>query len=122
MQIDLVKAIGISAMFAIGWAVYRDRNSKALTKAAKAAAMEKFRQVTVTNENAPSHFDGATAKILRIEEAGVIWNPSSRTYTLALWAENHCGNVFHVRVNSNEVLVKQVPRNVARIQFPSLDH
>jgi hypothetical protein len=119
MQIDFVKALGISAIFAIAWAIYRDRNAKALTKAAKEAALEKFRQVTVTNEDERLQFDGATAKVLKFEETGVIWNPSSGTYTLAVWAANHCGNDFHVRVSADQVFVKQVPENMARGHLPS---
>jgi hypothetical protein len=111
MQLDYVKVLSISAMLVIAWAWYRDRNAKALTKAAKAAAMEKFRKVAVSSEDSRLHFDGATAKVLKLEETGVIWNPSSGTYTLAVWAENHCGNVFHVRVSADQVFVKQVPEN-----------
>lgn len=121
MQIDLVKTLQICTLFVIGWALYRDRNARSLTKAAKATAMGKFREVSVTSDDPRFSFDGATARVLKVEETGVIWNPSSGAYTLAVWAENHCGEVFLVRVNSGEVLVKQVPASVMRAQFPSHD-
>lgn len=121
MQIDLVKTLQISTLFVIAWALYRGRNARSLTKAAKATAMKKFRQVSVTSDDPRFRFDGATARVLKVEETGVIWNPSSEAYTLAVWADNHCGEVFHVRVNSDAVLVKQVPANVVRVQFPSHD-
>ncbi len=121
MQFDLVKTLQIGTLIVIGWALYHDRNARSLTKAAKAAAMEKFREVSVKSEDPRFRFDGATARVLKVEETGVIWNPSSKTYSLAVWAENHCGEVFHVRVNSGQVAVKQVPANVVSAQFPSHD-
>ena len=116
MQIDLVKALQIGALFVIGWAIYRDRNAGSLTKAAKATAMQKFRAVEVTSTDPRSLFNGATARILKIEETGVIWNPWSAGYTLAVWAENIIGAVFHIRVNSDSLLVKQVPASLVRLQ------
>lgn len=121
MQFDLVKTLQVGALFVIGWALYRDRNARSLTKAAKAAAMEKFREVSVKSDDPRFHFDGSTARVLKVEETGVIWNPSSKTYSLAVWAENHCGQVFHVLVNSDHVVVKQVPAKVVGAQFPDRD-
>jgi hypothetical protein len=121
MQLDFVKALQISALFVIGWALYRDRNARALTKAAKVAAMDKFRRVNVPNDDPRLHFEGATARVLKVEETGLVWNRSSKTYTLALWAENHCGKTFHVRVNAESVLVKHVPENLARVRLDGHD-
>ena len=84
MQIDLVKTLQIGALFVIGWAFYRERNARSLTKAARATAMGKFRAVSVTSDDPRFRFYGATARVLKVEETGVIRNPSSGAYTLAL--------------------------------------
>lgn len=118
MQITLIALVQVAVIAVLAWSIYRTRDNAAKLKELKSKAWEEFKRSRLEAPDAEYSFDGGSARVVKVEETGGLLNVLTGridNYTLAVFAENAAGKLFHFRFSDARVILKPVDPGVLKL-------
>ena len=116
MQFTLVGLLQVAAVGLLAWSIFRLRSSTAKVKEVREQAWALFKRSRIDATAEEDMFDGATARVLKVEETGGTANLLTGridNYSLAVFAANQSGRVFQFRSSGTRTFLKPVDSTFA---------
>jgi hypothetical protein len=111
MQFTWVGFLQVAAVGFLAWSIFRLRSSTAKVEEVRKQAWILFKQSRIDALAEEDMFDGATARVLKVEETGGTANLLTGcidNYSLAVFAANQSGRVFHFRFSGTRTFLMPV--------------